>query len=152
MQLVKLTENMRTIWCTWFFWCNCFGKYALVSTPYNLCFSPIQVLNDGLTAVHVPYSYGFAIIFLTVLVKVTTFPLTKQQVGVSLSCIPPLMLTKLSANDALPMGKLFQDWLTYSCIFLIAGPMVWPLHDVCQSCLSGWDIVSDALGSLSSMG
>lgn len=39
-----------------------------------------QILKDGLTAVHVPYSYGFAIILLTVLVKVATFPLTKQQV------------------------------------------------------------------------
>ena len=29
---------------------------------------------------HVPYSYGFAIILLTVLVKAATFPLTKKQV------------------------------------------------------------------------
>lgn len=39
-----------------------------------------QVLKDGLTAVHVPYAYGFAIILLTVIVKLVTFPLTKQQV------------------------------------------------------------------------
>ena len=43
--------------------------------------SCFQVLKDGLDAVHVPYSYGFAIILLTVIVKVATFPLTKQQVG-----------------------------------------------------------------------
>ncbi|KAG6598425.1 ALBINO3-like protein 1, chloroplastic, partial [Cucurbita argyrosperma subsp. sororia] len=44
---------------------------------------PVQkakILKDGLSAVHVPYAYGFAIILLTVLVKAATFPLTKKQV------------------------------------------------------------------------
>ena len=40
-----------------------------------------QVLEDGLTAVHVPYAYGFAIILLTVIVKIATYPLTKKQVN-----------------------------------------------------------------------
>lgn len=40
-----------------------------------------QILKDGLSAVHVPYSYGFAIILLTVIVKLATLPLTKQQVS-----------------------------------------------------------------------
>ncbi|KAF8107958.1 hypothetical protein N665_0116s0155 [Sinapis alba] len=40
----------------------------------------LKVLKDGLSTVHVPYSYGFAIILLTVLVKAATFPLTKKQV------------------------------------------------------------------------
>ncbi|CAM8919508.1 unnamed protein product [Rhodiola kirilowii] len=40
----------------------------------------LKVLKDGLSAVHVPYAYGFAIILLTVLVKAATYPLTKQQV------------------------------------------------------------------------
>lgn len=40
-----------------------------------------QVLKDGLATVHVPYAYGFAIILLTVLVKIATFPLTKKQVN-----------------------------------------------------------------------
>ncbi|KAK6163208.1 hypothetical protein DH2020_000072 [Rehmannia glutinosa] len=44
-----------------------------------------QVLKDGLATVHVPYAYGFAIILLTVLVKVATFPLTKQQVESTLA-------------------------------------------------------------------
>lgn len=39
------------------------------------------MLKDGLSAVHVPYSYGFAIILLTVIVKAATLPLTKQQVN-----------------------------------------------------------------------
>jgi YidC/Oxa1 family membrane protein insertase len=37
-------------------------------------------MKDGLSAVHVPYAYGFAIILLTVVVKAATLPLTKQQV------------------------------------------------------------------------
>ncbi|KAE9454664.1 hypothetical protein C3L33_13418, partial [Rhododendron williamsianum] len=40
----------------------------------------LKVLKDGLSAVHVPYAYGFAIILLAVLVKVATFPLTKNQI------------------------------------------------------------------------
>ncbi|CAI9093307.1 OLC1v1028777C1 [Oldenlandia corymbosa var. corymbosa] len=40
----------------------------------------LKVLKGGLSALHVPYSYGFAIILLTVLVKAATFPLTKKQV------------------------------------------------------------------------
>lgn len=46
---------------------------------YNHSFY-LQVLKDGLSALHVPYAYGFAIILLTVLVKAATFPLTKKQV------------------------------------------------------------------------
>ncbi|XP_010253217.1 PREDICTED: inner membrane protein PPF-1, chloroplastic isoform X1 [Nelumbo nucifera] len=45
----------------------------------------LKVLKDGLTAVHVPYAYGFAIILLTVLVKVATLPLTKKQVESTLA-------------------------------------------------------------------
>ena len=40
----------------------------------------VQVLDGGLSSIHVPYSYGFSIILLTVLVKLGTFPLTRQQV------------------------------------------------------------------------
>ena len=40
---------------------------------------PVQVLDNGLSQLHVPYSYGFSIILLTCLVKLATFPLTKQQ-------------------------------------------------------------------------
>ncbi|CAI9108067.1 OLC1v1007586C4 [Oldenlandia corymbosa var. corymbosa] len=45
----------------------------------------LKILKEGLTAVHVPYSYGFAIILLTVIVKLATFPLTKQQVESTLA-------------------------------------------------------------------
>lgn len=40
----------------------------------------LKVLKDGLSTVHVPYAYGFAIILLTLIVKTATFPLTKKQV------------------------------------------------------------------------
>eukprot|EP00268_Persea_americana_P018788 TRINITY_DN1958_c0_g1_i4.p1 TRINITY_DN1958_c0_g1~~TRINITY_DN1958_c0_g1_i4.p1 ORF type:complete len:565 (+),score=105.82 TRINITY_DN1958_c0_g1_i4:201-1895(+) len=45
----------------------------------------LKVLKDGLSAFHVPYAYGFAIILLTVLVKAATFPLTKRQVESAMS-------------------------------------------------------------------
>lgn len=48
--------------------------------------SQFQVLKDGLSILHVPYAYGFAIILLTVLVKAATFPLTKKQVCFYLTC------------------------------------------------------------------
>ncbi|KAJ0972466.1 hypothetical protein J5N97_020425 [Dioscorea zingiberensis] len=45
----------------------------------------LKVLKDALSALHVPYSYGFAIILLTVIVKAATFPLTKKQVESALA-------------------------------------------------------------------
>ncbi|CAN6472535.1 unnamed protein product [Victoria cruziana] len=45
----------------------------------------LKILKDGLSAVHVPYAYGFAIILLTVIVKAATFPLTKKQVESTLA-------------------------------------------------------------------
>ncbi|KAJ1282584.1 hypothetical protein BS78_03G063700 [Paspalum vaginatum] len=45
----------------------------------------LKVLKDGLSAVHVPYSYGFAIILLTIIVKAATLPLTKKQVESTLA-------------------------------------------------------------------
>lgn len=43
--------------------------------------SVLEFLQSGLNAAHVPYSYGYSIILLTMLVKLATFPFTKQQVG-----------------------------------------------------------------------
>ncbi|KXZ44976.1 ALB32 protein [Gonium pectorale] len=45
----------------------------------------LRTLDDGLEKAHVPYSYGFSIIALTVLVKLATFPLTQKQVESTLS-------------------------------------------------------------------
>ena len=46
----------------------------------------VQFLKDGLAKLNVPYSYGFAIVLLTFLVKLATYPLTKKQVRSSLRC------------------------------------------------------------------
>lgn len=43
------------------------------------CSCSSQTLDEGLESAKIPYSYGFAIIALTVLVKVATFPLTQKQ-------------------------------------------------------------------------
>ncbi|KAG0494084.1 hypothetical protein HPP92_005078 [Vanilla planifolia] len=45
----------------------------------------LKILKDGLSILHVPYAYGFAIILLTIIVKVATFPLTKKQVESALA-------------------------------------------------------------------
>lgn len=47
-------------------------------------FDCVQFLKDGIAKLNIPYSYGFAIILLTVLVKLATYPLTKKQVRGSL--------------------------------------------------------------------
>lgn len=53
------------------------GWFGFISDAMEVV---LKVLKDGLSTVHVPYAYGFAIILLTVFVKIATFPLTKQQV------------------------------------------------------------------------
>ncbi|KAG1339275.1 putative ALBINO3-like protein 1, chloroplastic [Cocos nucifera] len=54
------------------------GWFGFISDAMKVV---LKVLKDGLTAIHIPYAYGFAIILLTVIVKVATFPLTKKQVN-----------------------------------------------------------------------
>ncbi|URE36014.1 Inner membrane protein albino3 [Musa troglodytarum] len=58
------------------------GWFGFISDAMEVV---LKVLKDVLTAIHVPYAYGFAIILLTVIVKVLTFPLTKQQVESTLA-------------------------------------------------------------------
>ena len=55
-------------------------KSDWLSPLSNSLESLLKLLDNGLEAVHVPYSYGFAIILLTVIVKLVTFPLTKTSV------------------------------------------------------------------------
>ena len=55
---------------------------------HSISLSPhptLQVIDNGLEAAHVPYSYGFAIIALTILVKAATFPLSQKQVASSVA-------------------------------------------------------------------
>ena len=47
----------------------------------------LQQIQTGLDQLHVPYSYGWAIIGLTVATKIVTFPFTKVQV-----CLPQVPL------------------------------------------------------------
>ena len=42
-------------------------------------------LQSGLETLHVPYSYGFSIVLLTLLVRTATFPLTKKQIEVAMA-------------------------------------------------------------------
>ncbi|KAL6847911.1 hypothetical protein ACP4OV_022039 [Aristida adscensionis] len=58
------------------------GWFGFISDALEVV---LKVLKDGLSAVHVPYSYGFAIILLTIIVKAATLPLTKQQVESTLA-------------------------------------------------------------------
>lgn len=58
------------------------GWFGFISEAMEVV---LKVLKDGLSAVHTPYAYGFAIILLTVIVKVATFPLTKKQVESTLA-------------------------------------------------------------------
>ncbi|KAL5991227.1 hypothetical protein ACLOJK_012133 [Asimina triloba] len=67
------------------------------------------VLKDGLSALHVPYAYGFAIIFLTVLVKAATFPLTKKQVesAMAMRSLQPQIkaIQELYSGDQFIVGR-----------------------------------------------
>jgi len=60
-------------------------------------------IDGGLEKLGVPYSYGFAILFLTLLVKAVTFPLTKKQVegSIQMQAIQPKVkeLQAMYAND-----------------------------------------------------
>jgi YidC/Oxa1 family membrane protein insertase len=45
----------------------------------------LQAIDGGLEQIHVPYSYGFAIITLTIIVKIATYPLSQKQVESTLA-------------------------------------------------------------------
>ncbi|CAL5224774.1 g7514 [Coccomyxa viridis] len=53
------------------------GWFGFLTGPLE---TVLKALDSGLSNIGVPYSYGFAIILLTVLVKGLTFPLSKKQV------------------------------------------------------------------------
>ena len=56
------------------------------------------LLQSGLDKVHVPYSYGWSIILLTILVKTAIFPITRKQVPL---CSPYLKQLVVVAKNAL---------------------------------------------------
>ncbi|KAK9827754.1 hypothetical protein WJX74_000651 [Apatococcus lobatus] len=59
-------------------------NHSASSSSYYLQ-ATLQYLQHGLEQLHVPYTYGWAIILLTVIVKTATLPLTKLQVESSLA-------------------------------------------------------------------
>ncbi|GAB4814151.1 hypothetical protein N2152v2_001197 [Parachlorella kessleri] len=77
----------------------------------------LKVLDGGFAKLGVPYSYGFAIIAVTLLVKVATYPLTKKQVEstLALQSLQPRVkeLQAKFANDAerlqVETAKLYQN-------------------------------------------
>ncbi|THG02441.1 hypothetical protein TEA_014915 [Camellia sinensis var. sinensis] len=74
------------------------GWFGFVSDAMEVV---LKVLKDGLTAVHVPYAYGFAIILLTVLVKIATYPLTKKQTANLSNC--PILDRNMTDRDVSDM-------------------------------------------------
>jgi len=79
--------------------------------------SLLETLDGVLEKANVPYSYGFAIILLTVIVKAATFPLTQKQVQstVSLQALQPRVkeLQAKYANDQqalqLETARLYKE-------------------------------------------
>jgi hypothetical protein len=56
------------------------GDTSIFAPLANGLEAVLKQIQGVLNRAHVPYSYGYSIILLTVLVKILTFPLTKKQV------------------------------------------------------------------------
>lgn len=56
------------------------NKSGFLGGIANLLEGLLEGIDSVLSAAHVPYSYGFSIIVLTLLVKAATFPLSKKQI------------------------------------------------------------------------
>ena len=76
---------------------------AYVRAIYHPSTTMTQGIDGGLEKIGVPYSYGYAILALTLLVKLVTFPLTKKQVegSIQMQAIQPRVkeLQAMYAND-----------------------------------------------------
>lgn len=90
------------------------GPFGFLADTFE---SLLKVLDSALESAHVPYSYGYAIILLTVLVKLATFPLTQKQVQstVALQALSPRVkeLQAKYANDPetlqLETARLYRE-------------------------------------------
>nr|CAB3497492.1 unnamed protein product [Digitaria exilis] len=93
----------------------------------------LKVLKDGLSALHVPYSYGFAIILLTVLVKAATFPLTKKQVesALAMRSLQPQVkaIQERYAGDQVEFSGLAKSIAVFVTMF--CKKVLWLNLDVC---------------------
>jgi YidC/Oxa1 family membrane protein insertase len=56
------------------------GYHSFLSTRLSQLHPNLQAIDGALEAVNVPYSYGFSIIVLTIVVKILTYPLSQKQV------------------------------------------------------------------------
>lgn len=91
------------------------GFFGIFSSSFEKF---LKVLDGGLSSAHVPYSYGFSIILLTVLVKLATFPLTKKQVEstMAMQAIQPKVKAIQERNKGKPneetqmeVARLYQE-------------------------------------------
>ena len=90
------------------------GFFGFFSDSFE---SFLKLIDAGLAKAGIPYSYGFSIIVLTILVKVATYPLSKKQVESTLSmqALQPRVkeLQAKYANDAerlqVETAKLYQN-------------------------------------------
>ena len=87
-------------------WLQLSSVVGIFFTEPFILLLPLQVLEKGLDSLHVPYAYGFSIILLTLLVKLATYPLTKQQVtkdsvvAVVAICVQANVVESLLANSS----------------------------------------------------
>ncbi|KAK9799392.1 hypothetical protein WJX73_000526 [Symbiochloris irregularis] len=91
------------------------GFFGIFTTSFEKF---LKVLDSGFSSVHLPYSYGFSIIALTLLVKLATFPLTKKQVEstMAMQAIQPKVKAIQEKNKGRPndetqmqVAKLYQE-------------------------------------------
>lgn len=90
---------------------------GFLSPVVNALEAILKVLDSGLEGAGIPYSYGFSIILLTLLVKLATFPLSKKQVESTLAMqtLQPQIkdLQKKFAYDKerlqMETARLYQD-------------------------------------------
>jgi len=75
----------------------------------DLIGSGLLYLNSGIAALHIPYSFGFAIILFTVIIKAITFPLNQKQMKSTRATqeLQPKLkaLQKKYANDKEKLSK-----------------------------------------------
>ncbi|EIE23496.1 hypothetical protein COCSUDRAFT_15426 [Coccomyxa subellipsoidea C-169] len=91
------------------------GWFGFFTGPFE---TVLKVLDTGLDKLHVPYSYGFSIILLTIFVKALTFPLSKKQVEstVAIQALQPRVKEiqeKYKGRDPqeaqIEVAKLYQE-------------------------------------------
>ncbi len=96
----------------------------------DLIGSGLLLLNDGIATLHIPYSFGFAIILFTVIIKAITFPLNQQQMKstrATQELQPKLkVLQKKYANDKEKLSKAQMELYKEAGVNPLGGclPMV----------------------------